>query len=274
MDIKAYIESGILEEYIIGALSDSEMLEVEQLANEFPEIRAELSLIEATFAVLGQKLTKPSSLSEADVIAHVKKNSPKFNNAEGLSKEAIKPSEVLPSNQKNDFPWGAIKNIALIGLIALAGFLFMKLSTFSSELESKEAELIQVKENCGEVEKRNKNLEFKTNLFLNPDFTPIRMSGTPLSPNSFATVFYNKNGGTIHVDVSNLPTPLAGKQYQLWGIKDGKPVDMGVFDLNNNGEVLSKQFVAGVQAFAVTLEPLGGVASPTMEQMYVIGEVI
>jgi anti-sigma-K factor RskA len=274
MDIKAYIESGILEEYIIGALSDGEMLEVEQLANEFPEIRTELSLIEVTFAVLGQKLTKPSSLSKDDVIAHVKKNSPNFQAGEDLSTTKQKSAENIQVKPKNNTSWGIISSIALIGLAALAGFLFMRSSTFSSQLESKEAELLQVKQNCGEVEKRNKNLEFKTNLFLNPDFTPIRMSGTPLSPNSFATVFYNKSGGTIHVDVSNLPTPIAGKQYQLWGIKDGKPVDMGVFDLNNNGEVLSKQFVAGVQAFAVTLEPLGGVVSPTMEQMYVIGEVI
>lgn len=274
MDIKAYIESGILEEYIIGALSDSEMLEVEKLALEFPEIQAELDIIEATFAVLGQKLSKPTTLSEEDVIAHVRKNSPKLQGGEGAPNVAPKPIESIQLKPKNDSSWLNFKNFSIVGLAALAGFLIFRTNAVTSKLELKEVELAQTKQSCGEIEKRNKNLEFKSNLFLNPDLTPIRMKGTALSPNSFATVFYNKTGGTILVDVSNLPSPAAGKQYQLWGIKDGKPVDMGVFDISASGEVISKDFIAGVQAFAVTLEPTGGVASPTMEQMYVIGEVI
>ena len=43
---KAYIESGILELYVLGQLSAPEMLEVERMAASAPEIKRELEAIE------------------------------------------------------------------------------------------------------------------------------------------------------------------------------------------------------------------------------------
>jgi anti-sigma-K factor RskA len=43
---RAYIESGILELYVMGQLSASEMLEVERMAATSPEIKRELEAIE------------------------------------------------------------------------------------------------------------------------------------------------------------------------------------------------------------------------------------
>jgi quercetin dioxygenase-like cupin family protein len=45
MDIAAYIASGILETYCLGQVTEQQRAEVEQYANEFPEIQAELKQI-------------------------------------------------------------------------------------------------------------------------------------------------------------------------------------------------------------------------------------
>ncbi|MEO6254083.1 MAG: cupin domain-containing protein [Ferruginibacter sp.] len=45
MDIAAYIASGILESYCLGQVTEQQRAEVEQYADEFPEIRAELKQI-------------------------------------------------------------------------------------------------------------------------------------------------------------------------------------------------------------------------------------
>ena len=45
-DIKAYIESGILELYVLGDVSQAEKLEVEAMAAKHPAIKAELEEIE------------------------------------------------------------------------------------------------------------------------------------------------------------------------------------------------------------------------------------
>ena len=45
-DIKAYIESGILELYVLGDISTEEKLQVETMAAKHPAIKAELDEIE------------------------------------------------------------------------------------------------------------------------------------------------------------------------------------------------------------------------------------
>ncbi len=62
-------------------------------------------------------------------------------------------------------------------------------------------------------------------------------------------------------------------QYQLWAIVDGKPVDAGVFDSTTAG-LLKMKALAGAAAFAVTIEPRGGKATPSLETLQVIGNVV
>jgi mannose-6-phosphate isomerase-like protein (cupin superfamily) len=46
LNINNYIKSGVLEEYVLGTLTDKERLKVEALAVEYSEIKAEINAIE------------------------------------------------------------------------------------------------------------------------------------------------------------------------------------------------------------------------------------
>jgi anti-sigma-K factor RskA len=73
---------------------------------------------------------------------------------------------------------------------------------------------------------------------------------------------------------TRLPQPSSDLQYQLWAIVDGNPVDLGVFDILNEKELVTKDLdLKKIQAFAVTLEKKGGSPSPNLEKLYVIGNV-
>jgi len=41
----------------------------------------------------------------------------------------------------------------------------------------------------------------------------------------------------------------------------------------NNSKVFAVDKTSGAEAFGITLEPAGGSASPTMEQLYTLGKV-
>jgi anti-sigma-K factor RskA len=83
-----------------------------------------------------------------------------------------------------------------------------------------------------------------------------------------------KNTGEVYVDPTNLPDPAAGKQYQLWAIVDGKPVDAGMISTQKGVYKIQKMKSFGkAQAFAITLENEGGSPTPTMAEMYVIAEI-
>jgi anti-sigma-K factor RskA len=114
-------------------------------------------------------------------------------------------------------------------------------------------------------------MEQKNQVFTNPNFQQARLQGNEVAPSAFALVYWNDASDQVYLNPAGLPEPEAGKQYQLWGIVDGQPASAGVFDLQD--DLVAMQQIDGASAFAITLEPEGGSENPTLEAMYVLGEV-
>lgn len=79
--------------------------------------------------------------------------------------------------------------------------------------------------------------------------------------------FYHPQKGLLFY-AANLPTLPANQTYQLWLLPaKGNPISAGTFevDTRGNGQVLLPSLPVGVPAaaFAVTIEPSGGVPQPT-----------
>jgi anti-sigma-K factor RskA len=76
-------------------------------------------------------------------------------------------------------------------------------------------------------------------------------------------------GDEFHVMAANLPAPPDGKGYQVWALVDGMdPMPGSVHVPDKDGLLKGEQKILGVPAgqavkFAVTLEPIAGVKSPT-----------
>ena len=60
----------------------------------------------------------------------------------------------------------------------------------------------------------------------------VKMKTPPGKQNSDATVFWDTKTKDVFIMASIIPHPTSGKQYQLWALVDGKPVDAGVIDPN------------------------------------------
>ena len=109
----------------------------------------------------------------------------------------------------------------------------------------------------------------------NPLMAVVKMPGVPNSPapSSLATVYWNTESKDVYLLVNQLPKPVADKQYQLWAIVDGKPVDAGIFDMAEGISFVKLKTIPKAEAFAITLEKKGGSRTPTMDAMYVMGKV-
>ena len=266
MDIKAYIESGILEQHLLGMATPQESAEVIRYATQYPEIQEELNKIEETILHFGQAqaINPPEGLKQ------------KIMSQLDASIHELPTNENIPPKQASS----GMSRWELLGLILAMAFGARtyyfhsnnnKLITEQQELAEKYQKL---EEECAKNNDGRAILINHLAVLKDIDTKPVLMEGTELSPESMATVYWNGDRKTALLDIASLPTPVKDKQYQLWAIVDGKPVDMGVFDLTQNTANLKEvPFVKRPQAFAVTLEPLGGVQSPTMDQMYVIGNI-
>ena len=102
------------------------------------------------------------------------------------------------------------------------------------------------------------------------------MKGMEASPSSFATVYWDSTSKDVYLIVNNLPAPPSDKQYQLWALLDGQPIDIGMieneFFVSQKKLLLKMKNASNAQAFAITLEKKGGNPTP-QGKIYVMGNL-
>lgn len=111
-------------------------------------------------------------------------------------------------------------------------------------------------------------------MFRKPSMKFIELQGKPIAPNANCIICWDKKTKEVMITYTDMPTPPEGKQYQLWGILDGKPINLGVIDFTKaNQGIAHMNKLEKAQAFAITLEKTGGNESPTLDQMYLFGNI-
>jgi len=272
---KAYIESGILELYVLGQLSAQEQLEVQAMASTYPEVKQEMEAIEIAmekYAV--QNAVKPSVGLENKIFERI-----------GI---AIPQQEAkvisLNAEQRTDYP-AKIRSLrlALVACIALLIVSVAALYSAHSDLGSARDQIASL---SADREKFSSTVNYMkaTNADLNkivaiaddPSWKTIKLAGQK-NPGDNMVVYWHPKDKHVMVNTNKMVLPANDKahQYQLWALVNGKPVDLGVFDVNaDSSQILVNMKEIGIaQAFAVTLEQRGGSPTPTMEQMMVMGGV-
>lgn len=111
--------------------------------------------------------------------------------------------------------------------------------------------------------------------FLQDNLKLIDLRGLEPSPAATGRIHLIPTERTAVFFGFDLPQSPAGRDYQLWVIRDGQPVDAGIFNPAADGRavalVKAVPDIDHINAFAVTLEPKGGVPQPT-GQMYLLGQ--
>lgn len=265
MDIKAIIESGILEQYVLGLLSDEEKKTVEGYAKDYPEIRSALNEIEDALETVAQNNTIPmperlpkNILQKIDSL-EAEKNLPKS------------PDSKPTSSSKFKIPFYIFLILSI--LLALLSWIF-----FIGYQSSQEDLLQRTSRSDIEIricEEEKTQLQNQLDIIRAKGNRQIILNGTDNAPQAIANVYYNPENNKSYLDVMSLPDVPNGKQYQLWALKDGEnPTDMGVFDVDPNSNTLIEvPFVEGAIGFAVTVEDEGGSPTPTLETMVIVGTI-
>lgn len=265
MNTSDYIASGILEAYVLGSVTPQEKQEVECLSKIYPEIKKELTVIEETMETYAKMHeVKPSAQLKSKIFAQMNfdEEVKESNNVlENIKEEIVeREAKVIPM-------WSKIAVAASVVFGLLFGWSYQNSQKISSELADTKAKM--------DTEMKLKSQsEGMLALYKDSKNVPMELKGVEKSPNSKVMAFWNKETEEMKLMVENLPAAPKGKQYQVWGIVDGKPVDMGMIDLDFENKILAMKVPKGnIAAFAITLEKQGGSPTPTLEEMYVIGNV-
>ncbi|XOV66647.1 MAG: anti-sigma factor domain-containing protein [Fluviicola sp.] len=287
MDIKEYIASGIIDSYVLGAVSEQERQEVQCMSKIYPEIREELRIAEEAMERYAQSIAKdPPASVKVSVLEKIaatpqEKEVPivpltptsEANDAKGEENRQT-PIRVLPAAYK----WGAVASVFIIIAVSLLYFnATSEANKLSGELTALKKETTDKQENfeseLNQMQLAMQSIQEREDFINAPETQKLLLKGTEVRPDANATVYFDSKQGSALLASSGLPSPKEGKQYQLWVIADGQPIDLGVLDKNSTFSSKIAVNTSDIQAFAITLEPEGGSKVPTLEKLYVIGNV-
>lgn len=279
VDVKEYIASGILETVALGLASDQEQREVQCLQKIYPEIREELIAVEAAIERMAlEEAIAPAPEQKAVIMAAIRNES------------QIRPEGVAGVNNQNEAkivslnpdkasnPWKWVAAACMI-LVAGSAALWMTANNRSGELESQLAELKTQRSKDAQVMLALQVEQQRANgiqqVLTESSTRDVMMAGTAMEPTAAVKVMWSEEGKKAVMMAKSIAPPPSDMQYQLWAIADGKPVSLGVFDYDEVMNITEPfdVVVDKISAFAITLEKRGGVESPTMEKMVVLGTV-
>jgi hypothetical protein len=160
-------------------------------------------------------------------------------------------------------------SLLLFALAALSFVLWQRNGALKSQLASISTTLNQKQD---ELAARNSELERTRReraLLASPEAHASELAGTHAAQDARARLVFDAKTGEAMLTAMNLPPAPAGKAYQLWFIADGKPLPGSVFTTDAQGRAEMHEQIPTegrrAQIFAVTVEPAGGVQSPTGE---------
>lgn len=267
MDIQTYISSGIIEQYALGTLTQEEASILECVMKSNAEVQKAVLEAQQTLDALAQvqAVTPPDSLKTKIAGQLVFSNKSITENNESADPE-IRQLNIDEWDSKTSID----QNYARLWAVAASLLLLVTLGWSVYTTNSKNTEIQQLVQRQSFVESQMQYVQLQNDILYNSD--KIKLKGVEKHPDLVATV-YVQASNQVYLVLENLPKAPRGKEYQLWAIVDGTPVDMGIYDQSKPEKLQSMKTVRNAQAFAITLEKEGGSPTPTMEEMYVIGNV-
>ncbi len=307
---QSYIESGQLEAYAFGELDDAGRAEVEAWAARSPEVRQELAELLDGLGVYAQAhaLTPPPALRErvlSRVLAEISGETAATSGAQATASQVLPLSAAAPaapapalrvsaSNPHNApvgtvgagaaayaaparrSSWAIAASVALLLSLAANVLFYSRWRQANSELVAVQNSQNRLAQATQVMERRLGGAQQQLQVLRSPDqYRAVALAGTPAHPTARARVFFDRAAHRVFLDAQRLPALPAGRQYQLWAIFQGKPLDAGMLTATTAaGDNLQQmKEVPGAQAFALTVEPVGGSVNPTAGTMTVMGNI-
>jgi anti-sigma-K factor RskA len=272
MDPKAFIESGILEAYVLGHCTPDEAEDVERMVASHPEVRDELTAIEQALETYASAnaTAAPAGLKERilDRIEYERTGSGPVTQPVAAPTPAP-PAPMAPVATGST----ALLQFGLAGLAlatALAAFMVWQAGQENRRLQEERNALRQQVAECETRSQDLDHLRQQIAFLRDPDITNFRL----IDPNNRlepVLVFHHHSLKKMRIDVASLPTPEGQRKLQLWSIVGGVPQSLGLLE-KLPGDDGWKLFdvVPQAEAYAISAE-LEEVQTPTADQVLAVG---
>lgn len=246
MDLQSFIQSGLLESYVLGQATAEEHSLVERMLVQHAEARTELTAIEQAMESYAKAMGTPP---------------PAWMKGRILDQIAQLPEPLAPPVPKSAVSLRAFQLLA-VALLLLTAFLWNRNSQVLDESTKQKVEL----DNCT---RSAQNKEKLFAMFQDTNTQIVRVKGQKGVAGN-AMVYFNPVLQQVLLNTTSVPpASRQGVYYQCWAIVGGVPTSMGMIHLEatNGWQILP--YVERATKYAISAEntPEGNKAPTTVLMM-------
>jgi anti-sigma-K factor RskA len=257
----------MLASHALSALDVADRRVVEEHLTTCLSCRGELEVWRSTAAALtfAGSDAEPSLGVRERILAQIETERRHLKEPAGTT--GTEPAKVIPfSATAPRNIWASAGSLGAIAAAVAVLALLISVMALWRENRARQNEIARL---TSEIKASQQRLEREREiiaLLTQPGARMAELAGTNVARDAHAMIAYDKTGRAMLL-ASGLPAAPTGKAYQLWFIVGNQklPGRMFTTDSTGNGDLRDQIPAAalGGGVFAVTLEPAGGVKSPT-----------
>ncbi|MEO6758230.1 MAG: anti-sigma factor [Saprospiraceae bacterium] len=255
MDLQTFIQSGLLETYVLGQTNAEERSLVERMLSQHAEARTELSAIEQAIEqyALAQASPPPA----------------------WMKGRILDQLEQMPTAGPVAAPAGSTGTLRLFQMLAAAllvavAFLWYKNNATQTQQAEQQTQLAAVQNKLSDCTLHAQTTQEMVNVIRDSDTRIFRLTNGADGGKGGAIMYKNDVREVTALDISGVMAPSAPDKYlQLWAVINDKPVSLGMVKMQAPNGWQEVSFHKDVQFFAISEEndPQGS-PTPTVVVMH------
>ncbi|MDO7171856.1 anti-sigma factor [Mariniflexile sp. AS56] len=251
--ITTFLNSGLLEKYLLGDTTSVETETVESYISKYPEVQNAYNTLQYNLEIVAK-----SNAVEA----------PKFILNSIL--DELDDAPVVPLNtRKNYKSWYKISVAASIAALMFAGTSYLFYQQNQRLSEENQVVVDEIFDLRGDIDANNKKLDNIMNQFMelnDPDTYKYIMQGNSRAKNLKTVAYINPKDKTSMIDVVSLPQLPKEQCYQIWAELQGKMVSLGILT-EADRQLRVIPYTENALALNITIEPKGGNTTASLDNM-------
>ena len=250
-EIITFLNSNLLEKYVLGETSFAETKKVEYYLAEFPEVKK-------AYFTLQDNL---------EIVARSNAVEPPKNLLESILGE-LDDAPVIHLTQKKDKAlWYRYTVAASVVALLFAGssiFFYSKSKNLQFQIASQKNENQVIVDEIFDLRGDIDEIRNQLNQLNNPETQKYLLTGNNRAKNLKTVAYINSKDKTSLIDVVSLPPLPEDQCYQIWAKVQDKMVNLGVLDKNDR-RLKPIPYTEDALGLEITIEPKGGNHDATVE---------
>ena len=242
--IQSFLETDILERYLLGDTSTEESMRAERYVAMYPEVRKTYDELQENLEVFAKShaLKAPQGLKD-QILAKIRQE------------------------KRNGSKFYRLAIAACFAALLFAGAAYFFWNETQDLQEKNSMVSNQIKDLRADMKVQLEDLRNQYIVLNNPNTKRLQVRGNQRAKELKAVAYVNPVKKLSYINVSNLPQLPEEQCYQMWAEVNGELVSLGIINEFDNAEQLLALPYADNAVSYITIEPKGGKLTPSVDKI-------